>query len=1306
MSDTAKQVDFLLPGYINPNTGEALSGGEVYFYTNGTTMLTNVWLDRNKDNIAPNPITLDSVGQAEVFGDYVYKCEVYNKRNSDGSQGDHIETLNGLEITPSVDATVTFSSVEWLERSEVATPIANNMFIMVGDLTDAYQVGRAIRITGSLLGDISGHITSSVFTTLTTVTVEMTGNLYAETLNISLGLLAGSPQSLPAHGASHISGTTAVPIVVAGVSDGLMSHEDKTKINTIETGAEVNNISDGEANALTGGAQINIHSHDMSSKENVGVAQGLLTAHEDNHPIPTNRDDRNEVIRGDDDNYVTDAEKAALASVTGVNTGDQIASGVPVTDSEDYFIGSDVETILAEIGEVSRTNGYDLTNSDSLPDISFDNPTRTFSASVQSGQSEFHFWSHNKKIVKTTTQSVVIPNVSGIYYIVFDNSGTLIAVTVDAVSSITFYEHAITGLVYWNATAGSGMIGDERHGILMDARTHHYNHSTTGARYEAGLDITGLTDGSTTYTNTSSGYFWDEDIRHTVALQSNHPFLYRLGTTGEWTATTPDNLVGFENGTADVVFNEWTGSTWQLTQSAAATDYIIYFMMATPDINGYPVKKIIGQHGYASRNKARAAIETELSKLVTDGLPSTEFIFLSAYIVRRNGDLENLADGNTHVDLRNIKGIASSSPTASFAADITTNTTNFNGILSATDTTTQTALETIDDIDADDISDISTTNKFVTAAQLTNINNQSGNNTGDQSYGEFIHDGIRDAVITTAPSENAVFDALAAKSDISATAVVKMKIAIIGDSLTDAVLSRDAWPSQFKKYVNQAGFNVDIANFAVGGSTFFDIKNTYQHDWTSKTQQLKVIEYEPDMIFVCLGINDYIYEATRTASQVTQDGKDIYDTLKAALPSATIVFVPQKPHDVDTKGIAPASLLNKEVTPHSQKLITFLGKSDVRCNTSAFLDANIETATLNKHTAWGTGVATLNSYYDEAFYIDYWKVLRCGMSVDNAHPDSLGHTWIANQVITWFAKNNPVDNDTLVSLNIETPNVSYDIDEYYDAMVTGTTNVATESSAAYVNVNIFERFECWFYQQRPFKPHIDNILLPTKSSIRVMLNNCHPNKQVWFSYDTSNLVSSGMNTTALGSFGYNLETLPSMSVATHNVNFGVVLADGSADIYVSEFTVYAKTYNAGDIYFVRGGLSGDNTTMTSAGISYPIPFSNSLASSGNEDADKFTAPVRGLYQFNIHMRYEGITGSTSDVLLKLIISAGVSTSPYFYQHVDDVTSTADKMSITVAQILYLNAGSTVTPNMLQNGSSGGIVKAQFSQWSCSLIRTI
>lgn len=86
------------------------------------------------------------------------------------------------------------------------------------------------------------------------------------------------------------------------------------------------------ADMLTYTSGINTGDQDLSSKENVGVALGLLLAHAANHPAPTLRDERNQIagdyepLRGEDQNYVTDNDITNLNNLSGTNSGDQVIS--------------------------------------------------------------------------------------------------------------------------------------------------------------------------------------------------------------------------------------------------------------------------------------------------------------------------------------------------------------------------------------------------------------------------------------------------------------------------------------------------------------------------------------------------------------------------------------------------------------------------------------------------------------------------------------------------------------------------------------------------------------------------------------------------------------------------------------------------------------------------------------------------------------------------------------------------------------------------------------------------------------------
>ena len=370
------------------------------------------------------------------------------------------------------------------------------------------------------------------------------------------------------------------------------------------------------------------------------------------------------------------ADRAPLVKIAGktkeLPSSDVIVSAL--TDTNSKFVVTTMDGAFDELGETKFTNGFDLQTPDSNGTLSWDSGTRTVSLAVKAGETEFYFWVNGKKVIKTTTQSIVTPDVTGTYYVYFDNDGVLQYIIDTSVPDSAFYEFAIVAIVRWNAVQGSGGCGNERHGIRMDGTNHLYNHVTFGARYEDGFNITGLTDGSPTYTQTNSGKFWDEDIRHALGSQSTHAYMYRLGADGLWTVLTGDNGVGYKEA-ADTYYswNEWTGSTWQLTEGTPTTDYFITFFIATPSITASTgVVKIIGHNAYSSVSIARAAIETEIHDMALGGLPGPEIVFLFAVIVDRTGALNALADGSVYYDLRGTssKGGGGVSGLTSAAADV------------------------------------------------------------------------------------------------------------------------------------------------------------------------------------------------------------------------------------------------------------------------------------------------------------------------------------------------------------------------------------------------------------------------------------------------------------------------------------------------------------------------------------------------------------------------------------------------------------------------------------------------------------
>ena len=359
------------------------------------------------------------------------------------------------------------------------------------------------------------------------------------------------------------------------------------------------------------------------------------------------------------------------------------------------------ETLLLDLSALNTANGFDLQDPDSMGTPDWDNTNRQYKLAPKAGQSNFSYRVDGILIEHTTVAtSDAVPAVTGTYYFYFNDAGALKVINESAITLDVFYKFAIVGLVYYNAVTGVGKPFEERHGYRMASSDHEMEHHTLGARWSTGLLLTGLANGSPNFTGMAGGKFYDEDIPHTLLPQPTLPFMYREGTAGGWVWTAPDNKVAFKNGGSYTVWNKFDGTTWSLEPSDPAHDYVLIFVTGMKMLTGYTdAGKIIDQAGYSSRAKARSAIPDALDKLILDGLPSPELCFSGVYIVRRNGNLQDLLDGSVYLNLRGIsaRNTASGGISNVKAVDVSTDTTNFGNILSPADLNVLLALETLDD---------------------------------------------------------------------------------------------------------------------------------------------------------------------------------------------------------------------------------------------------------------------------------------------------------------------------------------------------------------------------------------------------------------------------------------------------------------------------------------------------------------------------------------------------------------------------------------------------------------------------------
>ena len=349
---------------------------------------------------------------------------------------------------------------------------------------------------------------------------------------------------------------------------------------------------------------------------------------------------------------------AAITDLTDVNVTSPTEDQVLQYDGE-YWVNSTLSLFSPTIttpadGEFLQYNGSAWVNT-TLPThepmghedktqsvISFNESTRVFT--IEPDVVSFTVWVKGKRYVKTTSQTVTLPDTSGLYYIYFDSTGTLQYKT-------TFFDwddDAPTAYVYWNADDDKAyFVADERHGITLDWQTHEYLHRTRGAAYADGFTIGSY---STTGAGTSNshmqfdlgnGTFFDEDLQVDIThsatptpdtweqiLQGGAeiPVFYRSGTT--WKRTTATKYA-VKQGTLPQ-YNFLNGGTWS-TPDLTTDTYGVTWIVATNNLN-YPVVGILGQKDYANINKVA---KDGWDSLDLTGLPIFELrpLYKIAYLV-------------------------------------------------------------------------------------------------------------------------------------------------------------------------------------------------------------------------------------------------------------------------------------------------------------------------------------------------------------------------------------------------------------------------------------------------------------------------------------------------------------------------------------------------------------------------------------------------------------------------------------------------------------------------------------------------
>ena len=274
--------------------------------------------------------------------------------------------------------------------------------------------------------------------------------------------------------------------------------------------------------------------------------------------------------------------------------------------------------------------------------------------------SSYSYYNQGIKVVKTSGDSLTIPNLTQINYIHFDTVNNQIS---NKTTSFDFSSDIPIAYIAWNSGVGpSGQMtffAEERHGIVMDTSTHKWIHSTFGAQYVDGLSIGNYILGGNGSSNThatisvGNGTLYQEDIEINITDSSSTdpfcqelspiaqiPVYYHQGTTGQWVKNAAADYP-VKYGANGPQYNLLSGGTWTTpdVSPGGAKRYFAVWILATNQIDD-PIISIMGQR--IDSNQGSAESNNSWSDVNLTNLPLSEVKPLYRLIFAGDSDYTNI----------------------------------------------------------------------------------------------------------------------------------------------------------------------------------------------------------------------------------------------------------------------------------------------------------------------------------------------------------------------------------------------------------------------------------------------------------------------------------------------------------------------------------------------------------------------------------------------------------------------------------------------------------------------------------------
>lgn len=225
------------------------------------------------------------------------------------------------------------------------------------------------------------------------------------------------------------------------------------------------------------------------------------------------------------------------------------------------------------------------------------------------------------------------------------------------------------------------------------------------------------------------------------------------------------------------------------------------------------------------------------------------------------------------------------------------------------------------------------------------------------------------------------------------------KIGVLGDSISgQSGLWPEYWPQQLEVHLNTLGADVTVKTFSINGATFYQANNTAR--FGTKTAKQALIDWNPDVVIVCLGFNDTVGAADgRTVTQIKADALATFTDLRAALPTTVpLIYAAEVCYDQTNFPTPGTTLKNKGIIPGQMTLKS----SGILASlyTNEMLDDTVSSATKTNVDAWlqvDTYIRTLTTLIASGtLTLNGFKIYRLGCSSsDDIHPTAFGAAMIA-----------------------------------------------------------------------------------------------------------------------------------------------------------------------------------------------------------------------------------------------------------------------------------------------------------------------